>query len=121
MDNIAINDFPQHTSFGEGDHIVISGAEEEALVPFDTMKEAIANSISGDIQGGTPPVAMSPSDLDHEESKVWLYGGTTTSGYTNGYIYYWVGSAWAQGNYYGQTVDYATSADISGIISILEG
>ena len=119
MDNIAINEFPQHTFFGEGDHVVISGVEEEALVPFDTMKEAIANSISGDIQGGAPPVAMTPSDLDHEVSNVWLYGGTTTTGYENGYIYYWIGSAWAQGNYYGQVVEYATQAEVTSILNIL--
>ena len=119
MDNIAINEFPQHTSFGEGDHVVISGAEEEALVPFDTMKEAIANSISGDIQGGTPPVAMAPSDLDHEVSKVWLYGGATTTGYENGYIYFWNGSAWERGSYYGQVVEYATQAEVTSILNIL--
>ena len=119
MDNIAINEFPQHAFFGESDNVVISGAEEEALVPFDTMKEAIANSISGDIQGGAPPVAMTPSDLDHEVSNVWLYGGTTTTGYENGYIYYWIGSAWAQGNYYGQVVEYATQAEVTSILNIL--
>jgi hypothetical protein len=84
------------------------------------MKEAIANSISGDIQGGTPPVAMTPSDLDSEVSKVWLYVGTTTTGYENGYIYYWVGAAWAKGSYYGQVVDYATTAEIDALVSILE-
>lgn len=121
MDNIAINEFPQHASFSESDHIVISGAEEEALVPFGTVKDAIASAISGDIQSGTPPVAMAPSDLDSEVSKVWLYGGTTTTGYENGYIYYWVGAAWAKGSYYGQVVDYATTAEIDALVSILEG
>jgi len=121
MDNIAINEFPQHASFGESDNIVISGAEEEALVPFNTMKEAIANAISGDIQGGAPPVAMLPSELDSTKSKVWLYGGETTTAYKNGYIYYWVGEAWAEGNYYGQTVDFATQAEINSIINIIEG
>lgn len=121
MDNIAINEFPQHAFFGESDHIVISGAEEEALVPFNTLKESVASAISGDLQSGTPPVAMIPSDLDHEVSKVWLYGGTTTTGYENGYIYYWIGAAWEQGNYYGQTVDFATQNEINSIISIIEG
>lgn len=121
MDSIAINEFPQHTSFGDSDSIVISGANEEALVPFVTMKEAIANAISGDIQGGTPSVAMSPSELDSTKSKVWLYAGETTTAYKNGYIYYWIGAAWQEGNYYGQTVDYATDADVNSIISILEG
>lgn len=121
MDNIAINDFPQHTSFGESDHVVISGAEEEALVPFTTMKEAIANAISGDIQGGTPPVATTAEGFDETESKVWLYTGTTTQDYENGYIYFWNGSAWERGSCYGQTVDFATTAEIDSIISIIEG
>jgi len=121
MDNIAINEFPQHAFFGESDHIVISGAEEEALVPFNTLKESVASAISGDIQSGAPPVAMTPSDLDHEVSKVWLYAGETTTGYENGYIYYWIGAAWQQGNYYGQTVDFATQTEINSIINIIEG
>ena len=119
MDNIAINEFPQHTSFGVGDHVVISGAEEEALVPFDTMKEAIANSISGDIQGGTPPVATTAEDFDETESKVWLYTGTTTQDYENGYIYFWNGSACERGSYYGQVVEYATQAEVTSILNIL--
>lgn len=121
MNNIAINNFPQHASIIDTDGVVISGASEEALVPFSTVKEAIANAISGDIQGGAPSVAMSPSELDSTQSKVWLYAGETTTTYRNGYIYYWIGAAWAEGNYYGQTVDYATDADVNSIISILEG
>jgi hypothetical protein len=121
MDNIAINEFPQHASFGESDNVVISGAEEEALVPFNTLKESVASAISGDIQSGAPPVAMTPSDLDHEVSKVWLYTGTTTTDYENGYIYFWNGTAWEKGSYYGQVVEYATQAEINSIINIIEG
>ena len=121
MDNIAINEFPQHASFGESDHIVISWAEEEALVPFNTLKESVASAISGDIQSGTPPVAKAAEDFDETESKVWLYTGTTTTDYENGYIYYWNGSTWDRGSYYGQVVDFATQAEINSIINIIEG
>ena len=121
MDNIAINEFPQHAFFGESDHIVISGAEEEALVPFNTLKESVASAISGDLQSGTPPVAQTAEDFDETESKVWLYTGTTTQDYENGYIYFWNGSAWERGSYYGQTVDFATQNEINSIISIIEG
>ena len=119
MDNIAINEFPQHAFFGESDHIVISGAEEEALVPFGTVKDAIAGAISGDIQSGTPPVAKTTEDFDETESKVWLYTGTTTQDYENGYIYFWNGSAWERGSYYGQVVEYATQAEVTSILNIL--
>lgn len=119
MDNIAINEFPQHAFFGESDHIVISGAEEEALVPFNTLKESVASAISGDIQSGTPPVATTAADFDETESKVWLYTGTTTQDYENGYIYFWDGSTWTKGSYYGQVVDYATTAEIDALVAML--
>lgn len=67
----------------------------EVPEPMEQWADAIVSAGAG----GQPTVATSASAMaDH--NTIYLYTGSE-SGYTNGHIYYWNGSAWTDGGAYG--------------------
>ena len=67
----------------------------EVPEPMEQWADAIVSAGAG----GQPTVATSVSAMaDH--NTIYLYTGSE-SGYTNGHIYYWNGSAWTDGGAYG--------------------
>lgn len=72
--------------------------EEEAtnaqkIGQLQTATAILQREISG-IASGTPPTADSTSEMDHDESTVYINT-------TDGNWYYWNGSAWTSGGVYG--------------------
>lgn len=63
--------------------------------PMEQWADAIVSAGAG----GQPTVATSASAMS-DHNTIYLYTGSE-SGYTNGHIYYWNGSAWTDGGAYG--------------------
>ena len=61
----------------------------------------LVNSIRADVYG-SPLTASSAAGMT-DQTKVYIYTGTTTSSLTNGHWYYYNGSAWADGGVYNST------------------
>lgn len=74
----------------------------------------LANSIRDDVYGA--PLAVSEGADMTDTTKVYVYTGTSTGGFTNGHWYYWNGTAWTDGGAYNSTaVQTDTSLTLSGV------
>lgn len=68
---------------------------EEVPEPMEQWADAIVSA-----GAGGQPVTVTNTSAMTDHTKIYLYMGSQ-SGYTSGHIYYWNGSAWADGGAYG--------------------
>lgn len=74
----------------------------------------IANAIRSDVYGA-PLTASQAADMT-DQTKVYVYTGTTSGSYTNGHWYYWDGTAWTDGGTYNSTaVQTDATLTLSGV------
>lgn len=74
----------------------------------------LSNAIRDDVYGA--PLTASTSAGMTDQTKVYVYTGTTGGGYTNGHWYYYNGSAWTDGGVYNSSaVQTDTTLTLSGV------
>lgn len=74
----------------------------------------LSNAIRDDVYGA--PLTASTSAGMTDQTKVYVYTGTTGGGFTNGHWYYYNGSAWTDGGAYNSSaVQTDTTLTLSGV------
>lgn len=74
----------------------------------------LSNAIRDDVYGA--PLTASTSSAMTDQTRVYVYTGTTSGNYTNGHWYYYNGSAWTDGGVYNSSaVTTDTTLTLSGV------
>lgn len=121
-----IDQLPVASSITNNDTLPVnvSGTSQQLSIGF------LTNAIRDNVYGA--PLTASTSSSMTDQTRVYVYTGTTGGGFTNGHWYYYNGSAWTDGGAYNSSaVTTDTTLTLSGVpadaaatgvaVSILDG
>ena len=105
-----IDQLPVASSITNNDTLPVNVSGTSQQLSIGSLTNAIRDNVYG------APLTASTSSAMTDQTKVYVYTGTTGGGYTNGHWYYYNGSAWTDGGAYNSSaVQTDTSLTLSGV------